>query len=64
MQNNLQNVLQKPMTRKQFLLTAGLSVLVISGISGTLKKLNKFADEKPHPKQSTGYGSKGYKTYS
>ncbi|HSW99336.1 MAG TPA: hypothetical protein VLF71_05900 [Candidatus Saccharimonadales bacterium] len=56
MDKPLQSLLQKEMTRKEFLATIGLGVASILGFSSLLKLLGLRGSAS----QSHGYGSHGY----
>ncbi|MDB5176305.1 MAG: hypothetical protein JWM81_1163 [Candidatus Saccharibacteria bacterium] len=60
---DIDSVLQKEMTRKEFLRLAGAGVLGIVGITGFLQNVNKLASPGNHAKsvtQAHGYGSSPY----
>ena len=58
--DNLQmsNFLDRKMTRQQFLLTLGMLVLTVSGVSGALKRISKLSP--PKPKAVSGFGNGPY----
>ena len=55
MSNQIQNLLQTEMDRKQFLKHVGASALAISGIAGLIKSLTN-----PHSRLNNGYGVSSY----
>jgi hypothetical protein len=55
MDKPIQTLMQKEMTRKEFLATVGLGVASILGFSSLLKLLGLKGNH-----QSSGYGSRGY----
>lgn len=60
---NLQSLLKKDMTRKEFLQTAGAAILGIVGLTAFLKNLDKFAGNQTKTlsnSKKTGYGSSPY----
>jgi hypothetical protein len=63
---NMNKLLEKEMDRKAFLRNAGIAVVVITGVSGVVKKLNMFTTETSSPQlghQSTSanvYGGAAY----
>lgn len=61
----IQNLLQREMTRKDFLKLTGATLVGVVGISNVLKNLDKFATPEKvsvarSEKTSTGYGSSAY----
>jgi len=58
MNTRVQEILEKPMDRRQFLEHLGMGILAIIGITSLL---NLFLHEKPSaPSGLTGYGSSAY----
>jgi predicted tellurium resistance membrane protein TerC len=53
-------LLQKDMSRKQFLQMAGAAVLSVIGFTAFLKNLEKFAGHHSGKKVERGYGSSSY----
>lgn len=57
-QKNLQKLLNKEMSRKEFLAHVGAGALIVTGFSGLFKSL---LDYRPHNQRVTfGYGSSSY----
>jgi hypothetical protein len=56
MRSELDNLLQKPMDRKDFLKHVGLGIVALTGVATILKTLNGVNA----PKRSSGYGSSAY----
>ncbi len=52
-------LLQKKMSRKEFLIFLGVIFLTVSGLNSILNNLNKVIDNKPNPKQGFGSGPYG-----
>lgn len=52
---HLQHILQKEMSRKEFLVMVGLGLATLVGLSSLLQMLGKR-----NPWQSSGYGSSSY----
>ncbi len=61
--DNLNDLLKKQVTRREFLTHIGLAVISLLGISGMLKNLNKSLETKDH-KAVSDQGGYGYGTYS
>jgi len=57
---NLQNLLERNMTRKQFLATSGAIALTALGVTGTLKKLGDATAPRNISSKSKGFGSTPY----
>ncbi len=57
--NQLNNLMQKEMTRKEFLTTMGFGVASVLGFSGVLKMLFGKGEQHFHG-VNTGYGSSAY----
>lgn len=55
---NLQQLLQRQLTRKEFVQVAGLMLLSVIGVSGMLRNMNNSLA--PKPKQSDEYGESSY----
>ena len=58
--NQLNNLMQKEMTRKEFLTTMGFGVASILGFSTILKMLFGKGEQHMHGGVSMGYGSSVY----
>ncbi|HZM63722.1 MAG TPA: hypothetical protein VFB59_01165 [Candidatus Saccharimonadales bacterium] len=57
MQRHVQYLLQKEMSRKEFLLTLGFGLATLVGFSTLLQLLGK---QNPWQRAQSGYGSKAY----
>lgn len=55
--NYLQEILQKQVTRKEFILLAGAIILTVLGISGIIERLKGSLH---YPKQAQGFGFGSY----
>lgn len=55
---NIQELLKRELTRKEFLQVTGLMLLSIVGISGILKNMNNSLS--PQAKKSDDYGESSY----
>jgi hypothetical protein len=61
LQNNLQPLLQKEMSRKEFLITLGLGIASILGFSHIIHLFTgKSLENHLHKSSSDGYSSGGY----
>lgn len=58
--NQLNNLMQKEMTRKEFLTTMGFGVASVLGFSSVLKLLFGKGEQHFHGNASMGYGSSVY----
>jgi hypothetical protein len=58
---NLQSLLKKDMTRKEFLQAIGAAIVGVIGLTAFLKNIDKFAQHQTNDKVAkTGYGSSPY----
>lgn len=59
----LENLLSRPMTRREFLLYGGMVMITITGITGIVNAIvspHRSIFDKKYPKQTVGYGSSSY----
>lgn len=57
MHRQLQQILHKPMSRREFLVTIGFGLATLVGLAGLLQLLGK---RNPWQAQSSGYGASSY----
>ncbi|HUQ85067.1 MAG TPA: hypothetical protein VM077_01980 [Candidatus Limnocylindrales bacterium] len=57
---NLQQLLEKRMTRKKFIATSGMMALTVLGVTGTLKKITELPQAENTTPKSNGFGSSPY----
>lgn len=60
MKNPVKNILNKEMSRKDFLRYLGIMTITATGAFGVLNRLNDADLLKFYPKQTKGYGSTAY----
>lgn len=60
MKNPVKNILNKEMSRKEFLSYMGLMTITATGAFGVLNRMNDLDMFKFYPKQTKGFGSDSY----